>query len=315
MLVILTYNELEDIVTETTMSRKQIPRSGNSIDRARVARLGFRLDEQSRLLIERAAQLERRKLTEFCVSTLTEAARCTIADHETLTLSERDRELFFEVLVHPGAPNDRLKRAVAEERRRVEPWMGDYVGPDLRVEPLDHRHDRARFACGEDSLDVYLKKQASQDMRRKANAVFVLVTQDEPRRVSGYFTLCATALPHGHVPEEARRHVPRYPLVSATQIGRLAVAQGSQGRGLGGILLASALRRASHSAATVGSAMVVVDALNETAARFYAAYGFTRLPDSNRLILPMRLVEKALEPYPPSQRSLHRQYPPDKGVE
>ena len=57
---------------------------------------------------------------------------------------------------------------------------------------------------------------------------------------------------------------------------------------LSSILLADALLRAFRSASTVGSSMVVVDALVEAAAGFYAAHGFMRLPDSLRLIMPMR---------------------------
>ncbi|HLN08381.1 MAG TPA: DUF1778 domain-containing protein [Xanthobacteraceae bacterium] len=87
--------------------------------RARAERLGFRVDEQTKALIERAAQLERRKLTDFCVTTLAEAARRTIAEHETLVLSERDRRAFFEALMNPPEPNDRLRRAFAEHKRRV----------------------------------------------------------------------------------------------------------------------------------------------------------------------------------------------------
>jgi len=85
----------------------------------RAERLGFRLDEQTKDLIERAAHLERRKLTDFCVTALTEAARRTIAEHETLTLSERDRKAFFDALVNPPKPSARLARAVAEHKRRI----------------------------------------------------------------------------------------------------------------------------------------------------------------------------------------------------
>jgi uncharacterized protein (DUF1778 family) len=70
-------------------------------------------------LIERAAQLERRKLTDFCMTALTEAARRTIAEYETIVLSERDRVVFFDILVNPPAPNGRLQRAFAEHKRRV----------------------------------------------------------------------------------------------------------------------------------------------------------------------------------------------------
>jgi hypothetical protein len=56
------------------------------------------------------------------------------------------------------------------------------------------------------------------------------------------------------------------------------------------MLHAVALRRAYDNADVVGSSMVVVDAIDQSAAGFYAAHGFTRLPDSMRLILPMRLI-------------------------
>ncbi|HEY3777111.1 MAG TPA: hypothetical protein VGL35_03560 [Rhizomicrobium sp.] len=52
------------------------------------------------------------------------------------------------------------------------------------------------------------------------------------------------------------------------------------------------MQRAFDSAGTVGSSMVVVDALDERAAAFYAAHGFVRLPDSPRLVLPMRTIAK-----------------------
>jgi uncharacterized protein (DUF1778 family) len=87
--------------------------------RLREERLGFRVDEPTKALIERAAQLERRKLTDYCMTALMEAARRTIAGHEILVLSERDRAVFFETLVNPPASNERLERAFAEHKRRV----------------------------------------------------------------------------------------------------------------------------------------------------------------------------------------------------
>jgi ribosomal protein S18 acetylase RimI-like enzyme len=156
--------------------------------------------------------------------------------------------------------------------------------------PLGASHDRGDLTCGVENLDRYLKIQAAQDVRRKANAVFVLGLETEPRRVPGYYTLCAMALCQGEVPEAARRHIPRYPLVSCTLIGRLAVANDQQGQRLGSILLADALKRAFESASSVGSSMVIVDALDEAAAGFYTAHRFVRLPGSLRLVLPVRQV-------------------------
>ena len=169
------------------------------------------------------------------------------------------------------------------------------VSLNLKIEPLGSHHNRAGFACGVESLDRYFKTQAKQDVKRKINGVFVLVDPREPAKVLGYYTLCATALAQGDVPVAARKHVPRYPLVSATLVGRLAVVGHQQRQGLGALLLADAVTRAYVSASSIGSSMLIVDAINEQAAAFYEANGFVRLPDSLRLILPMQAIAKLVE--------------------
>jgi GNAT superfamily N-acetyltransferase len=161
---------------------------------------------------------------------------------------------------------------------------------EYQLEILGKHHNRSGFSCGFESLDAYIKTQASQDMRRKANAVFVLIPRDSPNTIAGYFTLCACGLTPGTIPESAFKHLPRYPQVSATLLGRLAVSEDLQGRGLGAVLLALALRKAYENSAVVGSTMVVVDAIDERAARFCRAHGFIPLPESKRLVLPMRTI-------------------------
>jgi len=77
------------------------------------------LDGETKNLIERAARLSRRKVTDFCLTALADTARRTIAEHETLALSARDRKVFFDTLVNPPEPNERLARALADHKRRV----------------------------------------------------------------------------------------------------------------------------------------------------------------------------------------------------
>ena len=168
--------------------------------------------------------------------------------------------------------------------------------PDLKIEPLASHHDRVGFTSGVESLDQYSRTQAGQDVRRRANSVFILVDPRRPNDILGYYTLCAMALAPGDVPIPARKHAPRYPLVSTTLIGRLAIATASQGQGLGALSLADGVQRAYASSSSVGSSMVVVDAINEQAAAFYAANGFVRLPDLLRLALPMATVGKLITP-------------------
>ena len=163
---------------------------------------------------------------------------------------------------------------------------------EFQTEPLAAHHDRNAFYCGADSLDRYLKTQATQDIKRAANSVFVLVRQNDSARIAGYFTLCAYTLEQAMVPENLRKAIPRYPLVSATLIGRLAIALSEQGEGLGSVLLARALRIALENTTVVGSSMVVVDALNDAASSFYESHGFVRLPESMRLVMPMSSVKR-----------------------
>ncbi len=103
------------------MVRTRTAKSKGSRRNLRLERLGFRLDRQTKHLIERAAMLEQRKLTVFCVAALTDAARRTVAQHEAIALSERDRAAFFSVLVNPPRPSKRLQRAFQMERRHLAP--------------------------------------------------------------------------------------------------------------------------------------------------------------------------------------------------
>ena len=87
--------------------------------RTRGARLGFRVDAKTKSLVERAARLEGRNLTDFCLTALTGAAREALERHRSLSLSDADRAAFFDALVHPPKPNARLRRAVRVANARL----------------------------------------------------------------------------------------------------------------------------------------------------------------------------------------------------
>ena len=99
------------------MSRATDTRSENR--RTRGARLGFRVDAKTKRLVERAARLERRSLTDFCMTALARAAQQALEQHASLFLSEADRAAFFDTLVNPPKPNARLRRALRVERSRI----------------------------------------------------------------------------------------------------------------------------------------------------------------------------------------------------
>jgi uncharacterized protein (DUF1778 family) len=90
---------------------RNLARNDREERRTRATRLGFRVDSETKRLVQRAAALERRSLTEYCLTALAQATRDTISRHESLVLSERDREVFFDALIRPPEPNAQLRRA------------------------------------------------------------------------------------------------------------------------------------------------------------------------------------------------------------
>jgi predicted GNAT family N-acyltransferase len=162
----------------------------------------------------------------------------------------------------------------------------------LRIEPLASRHDRDKFDSGVEPLDRYLKRTARQDARRYVAAPFVAVRDQDPS-VLGYYTLAPTGVDLGSLPEETARKLPRYPIVPAILLGRLAVDRRQRGQRLGEALLLDAMERALTHADRIGGAALVVDAKDDAAARFYARYEFCRFPErADRLFLPMTVIAK-----------------------
>ncbi|MDH2431060.1 GNAT family N-acetyltransferase [Pokkaliibacter sp. MBI-7] len=160
------------------------------------------------------------------------------------------------------------------------------TAPFLLV-PLNAAHDRAAFDCGSESLDRYLREQATQDMRRRVAACFVAL--DGEQRIAGFYTLASASLLLADLPAEEGKKLPRYPTVPAVRMGRLAVDQAFKGQGLGGALLADALERAVRS--EIAAYALMVDAKDEMASSFYQHHGFIALPDSPlTLFLPLATV-------------------------
>ena len=155
----------------------------------------------------------------------------------------------------------------------------------FRIEPLSGAHDRSQFVSGSEALDRYFQTQASQDIKRRIATCCVAV-EEKRREVVGYYTLTATSVALSAFSPEIVKKLPRYPVVPAVLLGRLAVTRRHQGQGLGGVLLADALKRTSR--AELGVFAMVVDAKDEAAQRFYEHHGFTLLPgDQRRLCLPI----------------------------
>jgi predicted GNAT family N-acyltransferase len=167
-------------------------------------------------------------------------------------------------------------------------------GFPYRVEPLGAAHDRLAFHCDVPELDRYLHERAGQDARRKVAAPFVLV--DQEGAIAGYYTLSAYAIRLGELPEVIAKKLPRYPLLPATLLGRLAIGSSCRGQSLGRLLLMDALHRSWRNTSEVASVGVVVEALDEIALAFYLHHEFLPLRDHpDKLFLAMATIERAFK--------------------
>ena len=161
----------------------------------------------------------------------------------------------------------------------------------FRVDVLGPEHARDGFSCGTPALDQYLARQASQDMRRRVSACYVLTGADSGK-VAGYYTLAAGSVPLTDLPDPVTRKLPRYPAVPVARVGRLAVDRAFHGRKLGGALLADAAERAARSEVAVFA--LIVDAKDDTAAAFYRHHGFAPLGGKSRqLFVPLERFRAA----------------------
>jgi GNAT superfamily N-acetyltransferase len=165
---------------------------------------------------------------------------------------------------------------------------------DFYIEPLSTAHDRSAFSCGNAALDRYFRTFATQDLRKRVSAVFVMTPNS--RVVAGFYTLSQSSVLLHSLPDPQRTKLPKYPHVPATLLGRLAVDLKFQKLGLGRLLLFHAFRNCITVAANAASAVLLVDAKDNAARRFYERHGFQSLSDGpGRLFISLAIVEKLLQ--------------------
>jgi len=166
------------------------------------------------------------------------------------------------------------------------------VTGDLTIEPLGASHDRKGFSCGVAVLDRYLHELATQDIRRRVSNCFVAC--DTAGTVAAYYTFAAASFPLTDLPPEETRWLPRYGVLPAGLIGRLAVDQRFRGRRLGGALIIDAARRAAGADPAIFA--LVVDAKDAAAVAFYEHLEFRRFASRPMsLYLPIATALRAVQ--------------------
>lgn len=157
-------------------------------------------------------------------------------------------------------------------------------------EKLGPDHDLSQFACGEPSLEDWLRRRAQQNEESGASRTYVVC---QGKSVVAYYALAVGAVSHATAPGRVRRNM-RDP-IPVMVIGRLAVDNRFRRHGLGQGLLRDALLRTLQAANIAGIRAVLVHAISEQARVFYEKHGFVTSPmDPLTLMITLREAEREL---------------------
>lgn len=139
--------------------------------------------------------------------------------------------------------------------------------------PLNEQHETETFTSGIESLDTWLKQRAMKNQTTGASRTFVTC---ESRRVIAYYALASSAIAVDQAGGRFRRNMPDP--VPVVVLGRLAVDQDYQGKGLGRALVRDAGYRIIQAADTIGIRGLIVHAISAEAKAFYEQVGFEPSP-------------------------------------
>jgi GNAT superfamily N-acetyltransferase len=164
------------------------------------------------------------------------------------------------------------------------------------VEPLEPHHEVDRFECGREQLDRWLRAYAGKGQRRDTARTFVVCRQEETD-VVGYYTLVASQVEQSEATSEVQSGTSKHFPIPVCLIARLAVDRSEQSIGLGQSLLLDALQRAERASRSVAMRALLVQALDEKAAAFYARFGLKPAStDPLMLMVPLAAVRRILGP-------------------
>ena len=167
--------------------------------------------------------------------------------------------------------------------------------PVWHEEPILKKHDRKSFDCGDPSMNDFLQHYARQSHESGAAKTFLAMDNADNKTIPGFYSLAPGALTYAEAPELVRRGLARHD-VPGFRLARIATSLRWQGQGLGGQLLGAAARRCLRAAAEVGGVVLIIDAKNDRAARWYTNYG--AMPLNNKpltLVLPLATFAASLK--------------------
>ncbi len=165
--------------------------------------------------------------------------------------------------------------------------------PGMRMERLIRAHPRGKFRCGESQVEDWLATKALQHQEKNLSVTKVLL--DAAGIIVGYYTLATGQIDFGDLPTAIRQSLPRRALPVAV-LAWFGIALAHQGQGLGGRLLAQALRDCWEAGKTFAFVAVLLDCISDSAKGFYQRWDFAELPGHpHRLYLSARMLAALME--------------------
>lgn len=163
----------------------------------------------------------------------------------------------------------------------------------FELQRLQREHPRRRFRSGQLKVDEWLATKALQHQSKRLSVTKVLL--DDRNSIVGYYTLASGQVDCNDLPPDIARHLPRR-LLPVAILAWMGVAEDRQRAGLGGRLLAQALRDCFEAAATFPFVAVILDCIDDRAKSFYQQWGFVELPGNPyRLFLSAKLLDALME--------------------
>lgn len=156
------------------------------------------------------------------------------------------------------------------------------LGTGFECVPINPEHFLLDFECGHDSaLGDWLRGHAQTYHSENLCRVWVLARSSTPESVAGYFTLSSHSVEVGAIARRQRYDDPRngnevngVGRMPAQLLGKFALDQNQQGKGLGRLLMSCVYATYLASADHAGCKYLVVEARKPELVTYYQQMGF-----------------------------------------
>jgi GNAT superfamily N-acetyltransferase len=160
---------------------------------------------------------------------------------------------------------------------------------DRRIEKLRADHAIDLFDCGEEELNIWLRKFALQNSTMGGAQTYLALYGTQ---VVGYYSLAVGEIAYAVAPDRMKKGLARHP-IPVMLLARLAVSREHQRQGIGFSLLQDAIGKTLNAAEIAGMRAMIVHAKDDGAAAYYERFGFVpSMTDRHHLIALLKDMRK-----------------------